>query len=61
MLKDPKELYKIYPGRGGSSTGTEQLSWVLPAITYQVLAFQKTLQKEPPVPFPAPEPYSPKK
>ena len=59
LLKDPKELYGIYGGHGGSSTGTEQLSWVLPAITYQVLTFQKTLQEEPPIPFPAPEPYTP--
>lgn len=61
LLKDPKELYGIYGGHGASSTGTEQLSWTLPAITYQVLKFQKTLQEEPPVPFPAPEPYVPKK
>ena len=46
--------------RDGTAQNLGEL-WVLPAITYQVLAFQKTLQKEPPVPFPAPEPYSPKK
>lgn len=61
LLKDPKELYGLYGGQGGSSTGTEQLTWVLPAVTYQILKFQKTLQEEPPVPFPAPEPYLPKK
>lgn len=59
LLKDPKELYGLYGGSGASSSGTEQLTWVLPAVTYQVLKFQKTLQEEPPVPFPAPEPYIP--
>lgn len=61
LIKDPKELRGLYGGNGASSTGTEQLTWVLPAVTYQVLAFQKSLREEPPVPFPAPEPYTPKK
>jgi len=60
LLKDPKELYGLYGGHGDGSNGTEQLTWVLPAVTYQILAFQKSLQQEPPVPFPAPEPYQPR-
>jgi arylsulfatase len=61
LLKDPKELRGLYGGSDGYATGTEQLTWVLPAVTYEILKFQKTLQEEPPIPFPAPEPYSPKK
>lgn len=59
LIKDPKELRGIYGGTGGGATGVEQLTWVLPAVTYEVLKFQKSLQDEPPVPFPAPEPYAP--
>ena len=59
LLKDPKELYGLYGGHGEGATGTEQLTWVLPAITYQVLAFRQSLREDPPVPFPAPEPYAP--
>lgn len=61
LLKDPKELYGLYGGTSTAANGTEQLTWVLPAITYEVLKFQKSLQDEPPVPFPAPEPYTPNK
>lgn len=61
LIKDPKELRGLYGGSGNSATGVEQLTWVLPAVTYEVLEFQKSLQEEPPVPFPAPEPYSPHK
>lgn len=59
LLKDPKEKYGLYGGHGSGSTGTEQLTWVLPAVTYQILEFQKSLKEEKPVPFPAPEPYIP--
>ena len=59
LLKDPKELFGLYGGHGSAATGTEQLTWVLPAVTYKVLEFQKSLREEPPVPFPAPEPYLP--
>ena len=59
LLKDPKELYGIYGGHGPGANGTEQLTWVMPAVIKQILAFQKTLEEEPPVPFPAPEPYTP--
>jgi len=61
LLKDPKELRGLYGGHDGGATGTEQLTWVLPAVTYEILKFKKTLQEEPPVPFPAPEPYMPPK
>ncbi len=56
LIRDPKELYPLY---GGKNTGTERLTWVLPAVTYEILKFKKTLRDEPPIPFPAPEPYVP--
>ena len=59
LLKDPKELRGLYGGQGNSATGTEQLTWVLPAVTDEILKFQETLRKEAPVPFPAPEPFKP--
>ncbi|WP_423894533.1 arylsulfatase [Candidatus Pelagadaptatus aseana] len=59
LLKDPKELRGIYGGTGGYATGTEQLTWVLPAVTYEILKFRKSLAEEPPIQFPAPEPYVP--
>ena len=59
LLKDPKELYGLYGGHGGAATGAEQLTWVFPAVTAEVLKFQQTLREEKPVPFPAPEPYVP--
>ncbi|MGR8950442.1 MAG: arylsulfatase [Gammaproteobacteria bacterium] len=61
LLKDPKELHGLYGGHGTGATGTEQLTWVLPAVTMEILKFQKSLRDEPPVPFPAPEPYTPPK
>jgi arylsulfatase len=61
LRKDPKELRGLYGGTDGYATGTEQLTWVLPAVTYQILKFQASLREEPPVPFPAPEPYLPPK
>lgn len=61
LLKDPKELYGVYGGNHGTASGSEQLTWVFPAVTFEILKFQKSLQDEPPVPFPAPEPYRPKK
>jgi arylsulfatase len=59
LIKDPKELRGLYGGSGGFATGTEQLTWVLPAVTYEILKHKKSLAMEPPVPFPAPEPYTP--
>ena len=48
-----------YGGHSNGSTGTENLTWALPAVTYEILKFQDTLIKEPLVPFPAPEPFNP--
>ena len=59
LIKDPKEKHPFYGGHGASGSGTEQLTWVLPAVTFEILKHRKTLQDEPPVPFPAPEPYMP--
>ena len=53
LLQDPKDLRGLYSGE----TGAENLTWVLPAVFHQILKFQETLIKEPPVSFPAPEPY----
>lgn len=61
LIKDPKEQHPFYGGHGASGSGTEQLTWVLPAVTFEILKHKKTLQEEPPVPFPAPEPYTPPK
>ena len=61
LLKDPKELRGIYGGHSGGSTGTENLTWVLPAVIFEVLRFKESLRKEPSVPFPAPESYIPEK
>ncbi len=59
LLRDPKELYGLYGGHGAGATGTEQLTWVFPAVTAEILKFRESLRAEPPVPFPAPEPYTP--
>lgn len=58
LLRDPKELYGIY---GGDQTGTQSLTWVLPAVTKEVIKFQATLVEEPPITLGTPEPYKPKK
>ena len=57
LRRDPKELYGLYGGMG--ETGTENLTWVLPAVTKQILAHKKTLVQEPPITTGTPEPYSP--
>ena len=57
LLRDPKELFGLTGGE--ATTGTENLTWVFPAVTAEILKFQASLREEPPVPFPAPEPYSP--
>ena len=59
LLRDPKELYGLAGGM--SETGTENLTWVLPAVTKQVLKHKMTLAKEPPIKVGTPEPYNPKK
>ena len=40
-----------------NTTGTESLTWILPAVTKRVFAFQKTLVHEPAIPTATPEPY----
>ncbi|MCA0946786.1 hypothetical protein LCM08_17850 [Salipiger pacificus] len=57
LLRDPKEEYGI--DGGSNDTGAQNLTWVFPAVTEQVLAFQESLVEEPPVPFPAPDGWTP--
>jgi arylsulfatase len=57
LRRDPKELYGLYGGMG--ETGTENLTWVLPAVTKRLLAHRKTLAQEPPIKTGTPEPYVP--
>ena len=59
LLRDPKELHGIHGGP--ETTGAQNLTWVLPAVTHQVIEFQKTLQDELPILLGTPEPYTPKK
>lgn len=56
LLRDPKELYGVY---GSDHSGTQSLTWVFPAITKEILKFQKTLVEEPPIKLGTPEPYQP--
>ncbi|MEP0713134.1 arylsulfatase [Algoriphagus sp.] len=58
LLRDPKELYGI---DGGHETGAQNLTWVLPAVTKEVIKFGATLQEEPPILLGTPEPYTPKR
>ena len=57
LLRDPKELHGISGGNG--ETGAQNLTWVLPAVTAEVLRFQTSLQEEPPIKLGTPEPYVP--
>ena len=57
LLRDPKELHGV--SGGGGETGAQNLTWVLPAVTHEVLKFQATLQSEPPIRLGTPEPYVP--
>ncbi|MCM5664117.1 arylsulfatase [Galbibacter mesophilus] len=59
LIRDPKELFGVHGGN--EDTGAQNLTWVLPAITHEVLEFQATLQEEPPIKLGTPEPYKPKK
>ena len=59
LRRDPKELYGLNGGL--NTTGTENLTWVLPAVIKRLLAFRKTLVDEPPIPTGTPEPYVPPK
>ncbi len=56
LLRDPKELYGVY---GSDHSGTQSLTWVFPAVTKEILKFQKTLVEEPPIKLGTPEPYQP--
>jgi arylsulfatase len=58
LLRDPKEINGVY---GGDETGTQSLTWVLPAVTKELLKFQSTLVEEPPIKLGTPEPYTPNK
>lgn len=58
LRRDPKELHGVY---GGSNSGTEQLTWLLPVVTKKIIAHKMTLRKEPPIQIGTPEPYQPKK
>lgn len=57
LRRDPKELYGINGGM--NSTGTENLTWVLPAVTRLILSHKQSLVEEPPIRIGTPEPYSP--
>jgi arylsulfatase len=57
LLRDPKELHGLSGGL--EETGTENLTWVFPAVTDEILKFQASLKAEPPVPFPAPDGWVP--
>jgi len=59
LLRDPKELNGI--AGGDAETGAQSLTWVLPAVTKQVIRFQATLREEPPILLGTPEPYRPKR
>jgi arylsulfatase len=58
LRRDPKELYGIY---GGPDSGTESLTWLLPAVVKEILKHKKTLAMEPPIRLGTPEPYTPPK
>ena len=51
LIKDPKEQYNL----------ASEATWVLPVMFTKITEFQKTLAKEPPVPFGTPDPYQPAK
>lgn len=57
LRRDPKELHGISGGNG--ETGAEGLTWVLPAVTAEVLRFNATLERETPIKLGTPEPYRP--
>jgi arylsulfatase len=54
LIRDPKEEFDLIP-QGFSA------SWVLPPVSKEIVRFQTTLVQEPPIPFGAPEPWTPKK
>ena len=54
LLRDPKERYDLVENdvSGGA--------WVAPPIFKRIVAFQKTLVEEPPIPIGTPDPWDPK-
>jgi arylsulfatase len=52
LIRDPKEEFDLIP-QGFSA------SWVLPPVSKEIVRFQMTLVAEPPIPFGAPEPWTP--
>ena len=57
LLRDPKELHGVAGASG--ETGAQNVTWVFPVVIKEVLKFQASLQAEPPVPFPAPDGWTP--
>lgn len=51
LITDPKEEYNM----------AEEATWVFPVLFKKIIAFQKTLIKEPPIPLGTPDPYKPSK
>lgn len=51
LLTDQKEEYNL----------ASEATWVLPVLFKKIVAFQKTLEEEPPIPLGTPDPYSPPK
>ena len=56
-MRDLKDLHGLHGGM--NETGTENLAWVLPAVTERSLARKVTLANEPPIRVGTPEPCSP--
>jgi len=54
LLTDPKEEYNLI-----SHAGAEKGAWVMPPIFKRRIAFEASLQAEPPIPLGTPDPYVP--
>ena len=50
LLTDPKEEYNM----------SSEATWVLPVLFKKIVAFQQTLQEEPPIQLGTPDPYKPR-
>ena len=51
LITDPKEEYNL----------SSEVTWVLPVLFKKIVAFQATLEKEPPIKLGTPDPYEPQK
>lgn len=51
LITDQKEEYNL----------ASEATWVLPVLFKKIVAFQETLEKEPPIALGTPDPYEPKK